>query len=631
MCIRAVIFKLLSSTEEQLRRTSEKGAGTTTVAEWNETAVVIINGVSELLANYLESLVPHEVFPSLWQDLLDHFATMLDFKALDVNTAVFGSLTSILSKSDGRARRSFNKQAVGLAWKLWSRGVPATEPARDAVKVEDNQKCLVSWVNAFLEIERLMRADMSLETIRQMLRLLRDAMIWASPGSYANDIEYMTPLQSQVLEVLKIVRTDIHGAPSAVILLLADFASMAFDLPEPSAQQKRTFVAMSKASMPILHYHVTQNASEADIFSSGAFSAALTALAKPIALKYRFRITTKSIQPWKESVNATLAILEITLPHLKEKTVPKKAFEDAWDAVVAVSNGIIRADLDEVAVDDSSIATDQQFDISAFRKLRELIIPSLGSGAVAERTRKAYAEGLFRISIVHPLAAADAALIYGPSRTGDGEIGEIGEIGETVVAADLSKLYKAGGGQTIDPPPTKRADMSYVCLDELFALVEAHEDASGKPSIVVLPPTPRAPPTAMTLAPVSMAGKMETAAESEHALHVRLAQTAARYLVLRCALTIRAYVSDQPLRGHMPQPLSQRRELYRMLRQLVDLKSEPGAIPDLEGVESDTRKHLLRLYPLLIKAVQVAGTAGDGKTLELAGEALEAVGSELGV
>lgn len=631
LCIRAVIFKLLSSTEGRLQATMDKSPSATTSTEWDETAVVIIGGVSELLSNYLEVLVPHAVFPSLWRDLLGHFATMLDFKALDISTAVFSSLGSILAKDDEETRWSFDQEAIGLAWGLWARGVPVAKPDKDAAQTEDNQKCLVSWVDAFLEIERLMRADMTLETIQQLIRLLRNAMVWASAGSYANDIEYMTPLQNHILEVFKIVRTDIDGVPSAVIFLLADFVSMAFEQPASlsSTPPKRTFVAMSKSSMPILHYHVTQNTGDAGIFSSGAFSAALKALAKPVVLKYRFRITTKSLPPWKEAVNATLAILEIALPHLKAKTVPAKAFQEAWNAVVSVSNGIISADLHEAgAVDDNVLSTDQQFDISAFQRLRELIIPSLGSATVSEKTRRAYAEGLFRISIVHAPAATETALFFGANK----------KAGEGFAESNLNQLYKPGRGRTIDPPPTKRTDMSYVCLDELFSLVKVHPEAENKPSIVVQPPTPRIPPP-MTLPPkatakskkADLAAAALASAESERALHVRLAQTAAQYLILRCALSLRAYVADQPLRGHMPQPLSQRRELSRVLRYLVDLRSEPGAIPDLAGVKSEGRKHLLRLYPLLVQTARVAGTAGDDKTLALVVEALDAVGTELGV
>jgi hypothetical protein len=142
----------------------------------------------------------------------------------------------------------------------------------------------------------------------------------------------------------------------------------------------------------------------------------------------------------------------------------------------------------------------------------------------------------------------------------------------------------------MDPSPSPRSRMSYVCFDELVSLVALHDSS-----------IPR----------------------------IKLAQAAAPYLILRAGLTLRAYTADQPLRGCMPQPLSQRRELLYVLKALTELKCEPEAIPDTPGVDGEGRKHLHRLYPLLAKAVRAA--AGDQEVLEWIGRALDEVGMEFGV
>lgn len=79
----------------------------------------------------------------------------------------------------------------------------------------------------------------------------------------------------------------------------------------------------------------------------------------------------------------------------------------------------------------------------------------------------------------------------------------------------------------------------------------------------------------------------------------------------------------------MPQPLSQRRELLYVLKALVQLRCEPDAIPDAPGVESEGKKHLHRLYPLVARAVRAA--ARDQEVLEWLGRALDEVGMEFGV
>jgi hypothetical protein len=393
-------------------------------------------------------------------------------------------------------------------------------------------------------------------------------------------------LQGKILEVFRLMRTDLQGVPSAMITQVAEFVSLAFAREDAAkaAAEKRTYVAMSKESMPILQALIVKSAAERDIYETGAFASALSALARPVILKYGFTIVPKSAQPWRVATQSALAVLEAALPGFHTLDLPRETLQSIWTIVVSLANGIISADLAALSATTADITGDQEFDITSFQQLRKLIIPALGAETVLDATRKTYAEGLFRTSIIHTPAPAEAAAIYGTNSSDP---------------AGLGALFKTRNGRTIDPAPTQRSLMSQVCLDELFALVEAHDN--------------------------------DGTAEPTHALHVRLARTAAPYLILRCALTLRGYIADQPLRGRMPQPLSQRRELARVLRCLVALRSEPEAIPDAPNVESETRKHLLRLYPLLVSAVQVAGTAGDEKVLGLVREALDVVGGEFGL
>ncbi|KAK7731214.1 Endocytosis and vacuole integrity protein [Diaporthe eres] len=635
ICTKYVIFKLLSSIEERLQAVKEEGVKDDIQSEWNETAVVIVQGVSNLLANYLDVLTSYPAFTALWQDLISHYAALIDFRALDINSATFSSLGDILSKCEESPKSSFDKRTIDLVWDLWSRGIPAGEQTSDG-NFDDRQKCLMSWVEALLELYRLIQADLTLERVKRMLSLLRDAMHQAQPGSYASDVEYLTPLQGRILEVFKLVRTDISGVPSAIITQVADFVALAFD--EDRAHQpatsKRTYIAMAKESMDILHHHVVSNATDADIYVSGAFSNALTALSKPITLKYDYRIVTKSEQPWKMATTTVLALLESTLPQVKAAKISQATVQEIWDVIVDISNGFIKANYNNASAN-ADIAADQEFDISSFRALKELIIPSLGSDSISDKTRRTYAEGLFRTSIIHAPAPSEAEIIFGGNQ----------ERTEGMNQA-LAALYKPRNGRTIDPRPTLRREMSYVCLDELFDIVSLHDPSAAGPEITLQPPTPRFPPPGASAAgpldplksPVpdttgtggaTESRKAVAVNEPSHDLHVRLARTAAPYLILRCALTLRAYIADQPLRGRMPQPLSQRQELVRILRCLIELQSEPEAIPGFSQVTSERGRHLYSLYPLLVKAAMV--NPGDDKVIGLVTASLDAVGRELGL
>lgn len=109
-----------------------------------------------------------------------------------------------------------------------------------------------------------------------------------------------------------------------------------------------------------------------------------------------------------------------------------------------------------------------------------------------------------------------------------------------VVADDpLQHLYKLRPGRVHDPPFHPRIRICYASLDELFAIVDTN-----------LNPSP----------------DLSTDSSS-------MAELAKLHLVLRCALPLKRYIADQPLRGKMPTPTSQRLELLYLLAKMKHLGS----------------------------------------------------------
>lgn len=581
ICIKSVVFKLLTSLEEELRRTEDEEVDKADRPEWHDTAVVVLNGISTLLGNNLEVLTAHPSFNKLWNELLEHLATLLDFQVLDINTATFKTLGHVLSQSGDEDKPVFNETTVTFAWNLWSRGIPITKSPDG--KIQDNQNCLTAYVAALREVYRLIKSDLTVERVQRILALLRKTVEEASVGSYATDIDNLTQLQAQILDAVKMIRTDISGVPSALIVQVAEFVTLAYDQDyESRPLSKRTYVAMSKSSMQMLENLIVSHSSDADIYKSGSVVMALSALSRPISLKYQFPITTRTIQPWKLATSTVLVVIQATLSKLDDLDIPTATIQNIWQLIAEIADGILSADCSNTPPG-TSIEDDEAADIGSFYKLVELIIPLIGSEKVKEETRSAYTKSLFTTSIIHEPPSADKLALE------DGETG-------------LSKLYTPRTGRTISDPPTLRTKMAYVAFEELFLLISVDEPAAHKPS-----------------ADKPMA--------DYYACRTRIACSAAPYLVLRCALTLRAYVSDQPLRGKMPQPLSQRKELLWTLQKVVDLQSQSEAISPLEGAKSESRKHLLRLYALIVKAL---GVHGDEKVLLLLRQALEIVGGEFG-
>lgn len=216
-----------------------------------------------------------------------------------------------------------------------------------------------------------------------------------------------------------------------------------------------------------------------------------------------------------------------------------------WVSVVDMNDGIIAADC-ESCPNPSDIPQDQDFDIEAYSRLRLLLTPGIGFQNIPDSIRLQYSKSLFNHSIVHAPHPEDLA-----------------RPGQDL----LQGLQTIHIGRTQRLPPHPRSKLCYILLDELFNLVSIED---GSPD------------------------------------RLKLAQVAAPYLILRAGITIKAYVCDQPLRGRMPLPRSQKQELLLILQKLQELNSEPQAFADSSGVISEHKKHLYRLYSLLVRATEAA-------------------------
>lgn len=432
---------------------------------------------------------------------------------------------------------------------------------------EDNQDAFVAYAESFKAIYRLSDRSLDPNDLKEMLGNLEASIVDSDDVPYSSDVDHMTALQALVMDCLSAVHLDVTGLPEFLMRLLSRFTVLPYHSPANGAEKRGpTFVALSKASMSLLQTVVVQHVDHETIYSSGAFLCTLTSLAKPIQEKYLWQREGKSPTLWQKATTTAVAILEPSLTRIND--LEGESLRDVWTQIVAIANGITHAEISP-GFPPATMDKDESFDISSFTKLRDLITLSLGSPSLPDALRRTYTRKLFETSIIHEPVA-----------------GEIPDLADS----PLEDLYKVRLGRTDDPAPAIRTKMAYVCLSELFSLISLHDSSAER---------------------------------------VKLAQAAAPYLILRAALPLREYIADHPLRGRMPQPESQRMELLYVLEELGKLNSEPAAIPDAPGVKSRHKKHLHRLYLLLVKAVRVARYARD--VFEALVGLTDMVGSEFGV
>lgn len=565
ICYQLVLLEMLRN-DETSYETTKSSQSSHPVHDhenaWNHTAIIIVGGISTLSIHSIETTVDGRTFTAIWSLSLKYFAGLLDRQALSVSTAVFNGMTKMLAAVEDTAK--VGKALILKVWETWKNGLPVlhANTSRGQRGQMDNEESSIAYLDCLHHIYRLVGREMLPEQVKDVTERLHSCVINSDANTYGTDIDNLTLVQKYILESLKMIPTEDWRALSNLVDSVTDFVVMAYD--EKSVRKGQTYVALSKSSMDLLESIVKEHVEKGQIQGPDLLIKAISALAIPLKLKYKWKKDGRNPAPWRKATTTALAILEVSVPALH--TLRDSPF--FWDKVLDINDGILAADCASCNKQ-AEISQDQDFDIDAFSQMRRLLLPWIRLSKIPDGTRRKYTDSLFRNSIIHNPHPDDLA------RPGQ-------EL--------LQGLRSTHIGRTQDIPPSPRSKLSYMVLDDLFSLV-AVDDGSSE--------------------------------------HLRLAQAAAPFLILRVGITLKAYVLDQPLRGRMPQPLSQKQELLYILRKFTDLDSEPRAIPDATGITSEHKKHLHRLYPLIVRATTVAWR--DEEVTQGLKEVLEALGQDFGV
>lgn len=562
MCYRVVVMEMVGADQKHYEAMDIYQPSTIdndVQASWNETAIIMVGGVSNFLTQNLETMMVSESFADMWSQMVEYLMGLLNRQVLGVSTAVYIGMTKILAGIETIDK--VGQPSMFKVWDLWKHGTPISH--RDTSKRDSsNQDSIVAYLDWLHQISRLIGGEMILEQVKAIAERLRSCVVNSDAAAYSADIEKMTAVQNHALESLRLIPTSVPGALTELIDSIAGFVVLAYM--EGHEENGQTHVALSKSAIDLMQSCILDHVNSGQIRDARLLTKAIRALEVPLKLKYEWRKEGKEPPPWKKATTTALVILEASMPILN----PTPEAPEFWNAVLEISSGITSANTKSCS-HSSTISQDQDFDIAAYSRIRHLITPLLGLPLIADSARRTYVASLFHNSIIHTPHPDDLA------RPGQ-------EL--------LQGLQSIHIGRTQSLPPTPRAKLSYLLLDELFALVSVRESTHEQ---------------------------------------FRLAQAAAPYLILRAGITLKAYVLDQPLRGRMPQPWSEKKELLYILSKLVQLDSEPRAIPDAPGITSRRKKHLHRLFGLVNRATEVAGR--DEEVMGALRGFQEAVGEDFGV
>ncbi len=557
ICFSTILVRLLESNEEEFSEANAlpQSEIQESLRGWNETAVIEINGIAGLFSQWLESK-EDAILVAMSRELCGHFITMLNRRTLSVSNAVFSGFSKLLAAMESRTIGTH--LVVDRGWEMWRDGNPASHMDSDGRS--ENQEALSSYLDCLQHLLRLTGESLRVEQVDYITEQLRVCVVDSTASAYSTDVDRMTSVQDSVLKSLALITTT----NVAVVPKLVESISGLLILPyERKGTDKQTYVGLSKAAMTLLESSVLEHLKRA-LDATSLVIRACEALAIPIHLKYDWVSNGKGPPPWRKATTTAVAILEIATPFIQASNDSP----DFWEVVVKISDGVMAANC-QACTNKREIPDDQMSDLEAFSRIRTLIVPSLGSTSIPDLVRRRFAESIFKNSTIH-----------------EPHIDDLARPGQEL----LEGLQSHHIGRVNDLPPSPRAKLSYILLDELFDLVAVHDGSSER---------------------------------------IKLAQAAAPYLILRAGLTLKAYAMDHPLRGRMPQPWSQKKEMYYVLRKLIDLDTEPKAIPAAPGISSEHKKHLHRLYPLVMKALKAAWR--DEKMTKVLQEVLEAVGDDFGI
>ncbi|KAI9371461.1 hypothetical protein BJX61DRAFT_548252 [Aspergillus egyptiacus] len=592
LCLNRVLFRMVEQIEASfanVRTDSGKSSGEPNA--WIETTVLVIKGVSDLVTNYFETIIQDDLFDSSWERLLDYFQKLTSLRLLPFSQAVFSSLSGILLRVQPSG--GFSKQSLKAAWSVWVNGHPTDHDEKLDLE-NPNQDAAISFLNTFQQIYRLYKDDLTGGDIETILRHIK-TVIWNSVcPRYSPDVDRPSDLQALVIDCVRMLCLEKDDSQGEILLCLSEFVDSAVTRWSPSSDTRRpTYIAFSKSAVDLLSWYITEHGIKRDIFADGSLSSALEHLATPIGQRYEWAGKDREPSLWQKSTTASLDILRVAIPHVEERYEDARESEISrfWECVVETANGIISArGYRTASIPRATLLSDEAFDIEAFNKLKSLIIPSLGSSVIPDSVRRDFACALLHCSFIYLPQRHDLPPHYRENRP-------------------LEDIYKVRLGRTFDPPPTTRTRMAYVVLDTMFELSSSSDNASQS-----------------TETGQSM---------DDSSRRVLLARSVSPYLILRCAVSLKSYIADQPLRGLMPQPTPARKALLHLLQRMVNLRSEPSAVPPSGSMKTASnagdlnfKKHLEWIYPLVVQAVQVAGKErGGGEVLHALAEVLHEVGS----
>ncbi|GAA6056217.1 hypothetical protein JCM3770_002092 [Rhodotorula araucariae] len=527
--------------------------------QWDDSKQLALRSVGDVFFEYLAQLVKTDRYEEIWRAFVSQVQRTFVRDRPHPATAAMQALEKVLTVSLNMADADRIAFSWEVAWTVWDEiGSAVQENALSAAGCGGDkvftQVNLETFVRVVVPIYTPPYISFDLARVERLLSVLKAVLTYSKSPDYRSDVDGLMPLQSAILEVIAVIKLDeIPGATSAVLSDLAEYLMLAFKPPvakprAPAATrtagvQQITYIALAKEIMPHVQWLYRKYVDDPLVYEQHAVSKMLQAYALPLRLKHDCPAPAKfgSAEPlWKTAtINYLKAVRDVTagLQQLDEQLSPEM-HEDIWTQVVAGFEGALLAANSTATRSLEDLKQEENFDLALLISLERDVIPHLGSPRVPDALIRRLGKTLQFASRLYDLDLPSSSRLHVKGSAIDTPPPTPPE---PRFDPDFDKqVLGEMHGTTVEVVETARERFAYWCLDLLFHVCAADEQAS----------LPRQ----------------------------RIAALIVPSLLNRCTAVFRTYVADAPLRGKMPFPRVRQEELVYLLQQLLSLRLFPNSL-----------------------------------------------------
>ena len=599
VCLSVILMRLLKSHVSLLGMNRQKSSDNdlNSLKEWYASTVALLEGSINLVCHFIHTIAADKRFLVFWEQLFVLLGTIVTTSSLAVSFATFQGVALLFSALEKASYR--NGHAGDPALRLWIQCHPAdlvdhSNIDSGATKDHDyTQDAFTAHAAMLVRVtDALPSVALDQLATKDILRVLRRTILRCVHHPHESDVLRMASEQERVIDILQLFSETRTSAGIEYYETLVDFIQVAFkdeadfhDHPNsilsirqgPTSRNARTpsFVAFASKCIDILERDVIRTVQQQALMGkSMILRLALNVLSDTIKAKYSARTHRGHPLLWHKATASAIAIVEAvgsqSYNHASQEE--SLAMNEVYGSAITLPVGIIGSgglnDMDPLP-DLDAVAADERHDMAAFRRLSSTLIQALtelkDSDVTIRQCPTSEIHRKFVISLFHASMIAAPQYADLPSD-------------RDLFSSPLSSLLRVRPGTIKELVYYIRSNIPYLALDTMFKLIAAF-DSDKMPVTNALPG------------------------------HMELARTAAPYVLLRAAHTLKSFIADQPLRGPMPMPSKLRAEMLYILRLCLGLRSEDEAFIGKRGSHDclcqDGRKHLRVLYPLILRTWKV--------------------------